>query len=59
MLPGFVDRTGGSQWPSALLTADLGRSNLWRPMVVARMRGSGWLSALPTASSWNRALPGR
>ena len=26
--------------------------------VVDRMRGSKWLSALPTGSRWNRALPG-
>ena len=29
MLPGFVDRTGGSQWPSALPTEDPSRSTLW------------------------------
>ena len=28
--------------------ADLGRSNLWRPMVVDRTRGSNRQSALPT-----------
>ena len=59
MLPGFVDRTGGSQWPSALLTADLGRSNLWRPTLVERMRGSRWLSALPAGSKWVQAQPAR
>ena len=37
--------------------ADLGRFNLWRPMVVARMCGSKWLSALPTGSKWLSALP--
>ena len=31
-------------------TADLGRFNLWRPMVVERIRGSNRLSALPTGS---------
>ena len=38
--------------------ADLGRFNLWRPMVVAKTGGSRWLSALPTGGS-NRqsALP--
>ena len=62
MVPEFVDRTGGSQWNRALPGGsarpsirrescgfgDLGRFNLWRPMVVERMRGS----------RWNRALPG-
>ena len=38
--------------------ADLGRFNLWRPMVVERMRGSKWNRALPGGSQWNRALPG-
>ena len=36
-------------------TADLGRFNLWRPMVVERIRGSRWNRALPGAGS---ALPG-
>ena len=27
--------------------ADLGRSNLWRPMVVDRIGGSKWVQALP------------
>ena len=31
-------------------SADLGRFNLWRPMVVARTRGSKWPSALPTVT---------
>ena len=31
-----------NQWESALLTF-----NLWRPIVVARTRGSKWKSALP------------
>ena len=39
--------------------ADLGRSNLWRPMVVARTGGSRWLSALPTGSKWVQAQPAR
>ena len=38
-------------------TEDLGRSNLWRPMVVDRMRGSKWLSALPTGNADQR-FPG-
>ena len=40
----------GSRWQSALptrKTADLGRSNLWRPMVVDRMRGSMCVQAQP------------
>ena len=36
---------------------DLGRSNLWRPMVVDRTRGSQWQSALPTGSKRLSALP--
>ena len=40
-------------------TADLGRFNLWRPMVVERIRGSNRLSALPTGSRWLSALPTR
>ena len=54
MVPEFVERTRGSKWMSALpignadqrflgesrKTEDLGRSNLWRPTVVDRMRGS-------------------
>ena len=40
--------------------ADLGRSNLWRPMVVTRTGGSKWQSALPTgASSCVQAQPAR
>ena len=39
--------------------ADLGRFNVWRPMVVERIRGSKWLSALPTGSKWVQALPTR
>ena len=72
MVPEFVDRTGGSQWNRALPGGsarpsirrescgfgDLGRFNLWRPMVVERMRGSRWNRALPGGSQWNRALPG-
>ena len=48
--------------------ADLGRFNLWRPMVVDRIGGSKWNRALPggskwvqaqpAGSRWNRALPG-
>ena len=41
---------GGSKWNPGTAR--------WRPRVVARTGGSGWLSALPTGSSWNRALPG-
>ena len=37
--------------------ADLGRFNLWRPMVVAKTGGSKWLSALPTGSRWVQAQP--
>ena len=38
--------------------ADFGRSNLWRPTVVARTRGSQWQSALPTrAQRLRAALP--
>ena len=37
--------------------ADLGRFNLWRPMVVARIRGSKGPSALPTGSKGPSALP--
>ena len=37
---------------------DFGRFNLWRPTVVDRTGGSNRLSALPTGSRWNRALPG-
>ena len=37
--------------------ADLGRSSVWRPMVVDRMRGSKWPSALPTGSRlWGSSL---
>ena len=38
-------------------TADLGRFNLWRPMVVERIRGSNRLSALPTGSRCVQAQP--
>ena len=38
--------------------ADLGRFNLWRSMVVARIRGSMCVQAQPAGSRWNRALPG-
>ena len=37
--------------------ADLGRSNLWRPMVVDRMRGSRWVQAQPAGSKWVQAQP--
>ena len=37
--------------------ADLGRFSVWRPMVVDRMRGSEWQSALPTGSKWVQAQP--
>ena len=37
--------------------ADIGRSNLWRPMVVTRTGGSKRLSALPTGSNRLSALP--
>ncbi len=40
MAPEFVDRIRGSNRNRALPGEDLGRSNLWRPMVVDRMRGS-------------------
>ena len=40
--------SGDSQRNRALPGADLGRFNLWRPMVVERMRGSNRPSALPT-----------
>ena len=32
--------------------ADFGRSDVWRPTVVARIGGSRWVSALPTGSEW-------
>ena len=51
MVPEFVERIRGSKWQSALptrKTADLGRSDLWRPTVVDKTRGS----------NRNRALPG-
>ena len=37
--------------------ADFGRSDVWRPIVVDRTGGSNRLSAQPTGSQWNRALP--
>ena len=41
-------------------TEDFGRSNLWRPIVVDRMRGSRWPSALLTGGSkWVQAQPAR
>ena len=33
--------------------ADLGRFNLWRPMVVNKIRGSGWTWALSSADFGN------
>ena len=36
--------------------ADFGRFNLWRPTVVARTRGSKWLSALPTAKNLEASI---
>ncbi len=36
---------------------DLGRFNLWRPMVVDRMRGSKCVQAQPAGSKWVSALP--
>ena len=41
--------------------ADLGRSNLWRPMVVDRTGGSRWVQAQPAGSRWvqARACPSR
>ena len=45
------DRVGSADRKSAGNSCgfeDLGRFNLWRPMVVDRTRGSKWLSALPS-----------
>ena len=39
--------------------ADLGRSNLWRPTVVDRTRGSQCVQAQPAGSKWLSALPTR
>ena len=36
---------------------DLGRFNLWRPMVVARTGGSKCMQAQPAGSRWASALP--
>ena len=36
---------------------DLGRFNLWRPMVVARLGGSKWLRALPGGGRWSSLDP--
>ena len=38
-------------------TADLGRSDLWRPTVVDRTRGSNRNRALPGGSKWVQAQP--
>ena len=57
MVPEFVDRTGGSRWSRALPGEDLGRSNLWRPMVVDRTGGSKCMQAQPAGSKWVQALP--
>ena len=38
-------------------TADLGRSDLWRPTVVDRTRGSNRNQALPGGSKWVQAQP--
>ena len=38
-------------------TADLGRSDLWRPTVVDRMRGSMCVQAQPAGSRWVQAQP--
>ena len=43
--------SGDSQRNRALPGAGLGRFNLWRPMVIERMRGSNRPSALPAYSS--------
>ena len=62
MVPEFVARTGGSRWSRALPGEDLGRSNLWRPMVVDRTGGSQWVQAqpalIPQSSSMTAPLSG-
>ena len=59
MVPEYVDRTRGSNRPSALPTGSAWQSAL---PTVDRTRGSRWQSALPTVdrirgSRWQSALP--
>ncbi len=56
MLPEVVDRTGGSNRPSALPTGSRWQSAL---PTVDRTRGSSLVQAMPAVSRWGRALPGK
>ena len=49
----------GSQNAAQRKNIDFGRSNLWRPIVVARTGGSKWNRALPGDSNRVQAQPAR